>query len=157
MALEIDIPGFGPFQFQHVLFDLNGTLGIDGVIAESTRVQLVALGQTLTLHVMTADTHGTLGRAVEGLPLAARRVQGALGAEEKHALVMSLGAAQTIAVGNGRNDVAMLRAAGLGIAVLGVEGMAVEALQAADVLFPHINAALDSLLHPLRLIATLRG
>jgi soluble P-type ATPase len=157
MGLDIDIPGFGAFQFQHVLFDLNGTLGLDGVIADTTRAQLITLGQTLTLHVMTADTHGTLDRVVEGLPLDAQRVQGTLGAEEKRALVMALGATHTIAVGNGRNDVAMLRAAALGIAVLGVEGIAVDALQAADVLFPHINAALDSLLNPLRLIATLRG
>lgn len=157
MGLDVDIPGFGTFRFQHVLFDLNGTLGEDGLISDKTRAQLIALGKVLTLHVMTADTHGTLEQAVTGLSLDARRVKNAVGAEEKHALVLTLGASQTIAVGNGRNDVAMLRAAALGIVVLGTEGVAVEAVQAADVLFPHINAALDSLLNPLRLIATLRG
>lgn len=81
MGVDVDIPGFGAFQFQHVLFDLNGTLGEDGLITEVTRAQLIALGHTLTLHVMTADTHGTLDHVLAGLPLEAQRVQSVLGAE----------------------------------------------------------------------------
>ena len=44
----------------------------------------------------------------------------------------------------------------LAIAVLGEEGLAMETLNAADVVVPHVNAALDLLLNPLRLVATLR-
>ena len=36
-------------------------------------------------------------------------------------------------------------------------GLAVEMLTAADVVVPHVNAALDLLLEPLRLVATLRS
>ncbi|NML47193.1 hypothetical protein HHL11_25830 [Ramlibacter sp. G-1-2-2] len=46
--------------------------------------------------------------------------------------------------------------AALSIAVIQGEGAAVEALQAAQVVAPDILAALDLLLHPLRLKATLR-
>jgi soluble P-type ATPase len=50
----------------------------------------------------------------------------------------------------------MLSAAALGIAVLGPEGLAREAWEAADILTPDILAALDLLLHPQRLVATWR-
>jgi soluble P-type ATPase len=59
-------------------------------------------------------------------------------------------------VGNGANDVDMLAEAALGIAVLGSEGLAVPALIAADVLAASIDEALELLLNPKRLVATLR-
>lgn len=58
---------------------------------------------------------------------------------------------------NGRNDHRMLEAAALGVAVLQGEGASVEALMAADVVVPDILAALNLLLLPQRLIATLRS
>jgi soluble P-type ATPase len=51
----------------------------------------------------------------------------------------------------------MLEAASLGIAVMQPEGVAIEALLAAKVAVPDIRAALDLLLHPQRLAATLRA
>jgi soluble P-type ATPase len=50
----------------------------------------------------------------------------------------------------------MLEAAALGIAVLGDEGLATEALQAADVVAGSIVQALDLLIRPARLVATHR-
>jgi len=51
----------------------------------------------------------------------------------------------------------MLQAAALGIAVIGPEGAAADTLHAADIVAPNIHAALDLLLHPLRVVATLRS
>ena len=51
----------------------------------------------------------------------------------------------------------MLAAAALGIAVCGAEGAAAETLQVADVVVIRIVDALDLLLHPKRLMATLRA
>ena len=48
-------------------------------------------------------------------------------------------------------------AAALGIGVVGFEGAAVDALQASDIVAPGIQSALDLLLNPLRLVATLRS
>ena len=155
--LELSVPGWGDYRFSTVLFDLNGTLAQNGQLAESTRALLRQLGQHLSLYVISADTHGTLAQVAAGLPLQVRRIQGELGAEEKRLLVLELGAERTIALGNGRNDVAMLRQAALGIAILGAEGAAVETLLAADLVFPHVDEALESLLNPRRLLATLRG
>ena len=50
----------------------------------------------------------------------------------------------------------MLERAALGIAVLGPEGVAGITLQKADVVVPDIRSALELLLYPKRLIATLR-
>jgi len=61
-----------------------------------------------------------------------------------------------VAVGNGANDAQMLEAAALGIAVLGKEGLAVDALGVADVVVPRIADALEQLLKTPRLVATLR-
>lgn len=157
MALEIDIPGFGECLIYHIVFDLNGTLAQTGVMRDSTRERLQVLSQTLALHVITADTHGALDRLIDGSPLRAQRIQGQLGAEEKRELVRAIGAKNTVAVGNGRNDAAMLSEAAIGLVICGAEGVARDALLAADVLFSDIDDALDSLIQPRRLLATLRG
>jgi soluble P-type ATPase len=47
--------------------------------------------------------------------------------------VAALGADSTAAIGNGRNDAAMLRVARIGIAIVGPEGSASAAIAAADV------------------------
>jgi soluble P-type ATPase len=71
-------------------------------------------------------------------------------------VVDGLGAGQVVAIGNGANDVDMLRTSALGIAVLGPEGLATPALLAADVVVASIDDGLDLLLQPKRLIASLR-
>jgi soluble P-type ATPase len=67
-----------------------------------------------------------------------------------------LGAAQTVAFGNGANDALMLRKACLGICVMHGEGTSMQALLASDVLVASAEEALDLLLKPARLLATLR-
>jgi soluble P-type ATPase len=67
-----------------------------------------------------------------------------------------LGSKNVVAIGNGNNDRSMLKAARLGIAVLGSEGCANTAIQAADIIVTDINRGLDLLLNPLRCMATLR-
>ena len=62
-----------------------------------------------------------------------------------------------VCIGNGRNDRLMLKSAALGLAVVLAEGIAGETIPAADVISRSINDALDLLLNPLRLTATLRS
>ena len=51
----------------------------------------------------------------------------------------------------------MLQAAALGILILGDEGAAYQAIREATIVSRNIVDALDLLLHPKRLVATLRG
>jgi soluble P-type ATPase len=79
------------------------------------------------------------------------------GGQDKNDFVNLLGGSETIAIGNGFNDIGMLGAAGLSIVIMGQEGCSVDALKAARIAVRDIRDALDLLLEPRRLIATLRA
>jgi len=84
------------------------------------------------------------------------RIQPGEEARQKAEYVLRLGAESVVALGHGANDAAMLKEARLGICVFSPEGVAVETLQAADLVMPDINSALDLLEKPLRIVASLR-
>ncbi len=155
--LEIDIPGFKNLRLAHLVLDYNGTLACDGRPLPGVRERLVTLAASLDILILTADTFGTVQGQVAGWPCRVEVIPRGQEAEAKLAWVRDLGAAQTAAVGNGRNDRLMLQEAALGIIVLQTEGTAVEALLAADLATPGILEALDLLLFPGRLKATLRS
>jgi soluble P-type ATPase len=77
-------------------------------------------------------------------------------AAQKADHIRRLGPAGTVAIGNGFNDRLMLAEAALGLVVVLAEGAAVATVEAADVLFTGIGDALDALLDPRRLVASLR-
>ena len=152
--IEIDIPGKGLLRLEHAVFDVNGTLALDGELLPGVAERLAALGERLTLHMLTADTHGRQVEIDAALGFSATIVS--RGSVEKAAYVLSLGGERVAAIGNGANDTHMLQAAGLSIAILGPEGLAFDALKNADVVVASILDALDLLLKPDRLRATLR-
>jgi soluble P-type ATPase len=155
-VIDIDVPGFGALRLRHCVLDFNGTLARDGVLIEGVGERLRALAPAVELHVVTADTTGTAREALSGLPVELQVLAPAGQARAKRRLVEALGAHEVVAIGNGRNDRAMLRHAGLSIAVQGAEGCAVEALQAAHIVVLDVRDALDLLVTPRRVIATLR-
>ncbi len=155
--LEVEIPGRGVMGLQHLVLDYNGTLACDGVLLEGVAERLKALTNTLTLHVLTADTFGNVARALEGVSCTLTVIPQGNQAEAKHRYAKKLGFEQTVCMGNGRNDALMLRDAALSVATLQEEGCAVEALMSAQVVVRHIRDGLDLLLNPLRLKATLRN
>ncbi len=154
--IELTIPGRGSLRLQHLVMDVNGTLAIDGVLIEGVSKRIAALRDRLTVHLLTADTHGRQSVIDQQLGLTAIRIQPGQETEQKAAYVRSLGAESVAAVGQGANDAAMLKTAGLGICVLSPEGVAIETLIGADLLVPNIHAAFDLLDKPLRIIASLR-
>jgi P-type E1-E2 ATPase len=151
--LEIEIPGRGALRLAHLVLDLNGTLALDGRLLDGVPERLASLRVHVALHVLTADTFGRVAEIERRLGFPAKRIRGTA---DKAAHVERLGATSVAAVGNGANDAAMLAAAALGIAVLGPEGLAREAAEVADIIAPDIQAALDLLLNPRRLLATWR-
>ena len=151
--LRIEIPGRGALELRHLVLDLNGTIAVDGRVLAPVRRRLPALARVLEVRVLTADTFGTAARELSGLPVTLSPVRTG---RDKAALVRSLGASGVAAVGNGANDAIVLRRAGLGVAVIGREGAAAAAVAAADVVVARVEDALDLLLRPGRLAATLR-
>jgi soluble P-type ATPase len=75
---------------------------------------------------------------------------------QKRAYVEKLGADKVVSAGNGNNDVEMLGASRLGIAVCLAEGCSTVAAGAADILVTSAVDAIDLLLNTKRLVATLR-
>ena len=155
--IELDIPGRGRLQIERLVLDVNGTIAEDGHVRPGVKERIARLSRQIDVVLVTADTFGRQGLVDRELDLEATRLeQGKSEAPQKAALVTRLGAASTVAVGNGANDEQMLREAAIGICVLESEGTATAALHAADVITRTINEALDLLLNPRRLIATLR-
>ncbi len=154
--LEIAIPSRGVLHLEHLVLDVNGTIALDSQLLPGVRERLDRLRESLDAWLVSADTQGTLDEVAAALNVNARRLQPGEEAAQKAALVDELGAEQTVAMGNGANDIIMLQHAALGIAVLGSEGLAAACISAADIIAPNIEAALDLLLYPRRLIATWR-
>ncbi len=155
--IDVAIPGYGRLALEHLVCDYNGTLARDGVLLDGVAAQLNALAANLTVHVVTGDTFGTALRSLQGLTCAVTLLPSEGQVQAKQAFVTKLGAAGVVAVGNGRNDRLMLEAAALGIAVIGDEGLAADAMQACNIVVRHVADAFALLEDPRRLIATLRA
>ena len=155
--LALTIPGFGRLELTDLVCDYNGTLAADGLLVDGVHERIERLSSELRVHVVTADTFGSAAAQLQRLPCALVILDPEGQAEAKRDFVKGLGAARVAAIGNGRNDWMMLDAVALGIAVCGAEGAAAEPLQVCDIVVGRIVDALDLLLHPQRLMATLRA
>jgi P-type E1-E2 ATPase len=149
----IAVPGRDRLELAHLLLDVNGTLTDRGVPIDGVAERLARLAASLDVHLLSADTFGSLAEIAATLGVEARTVASG---REKAGVVSMLGPERCVAIGNGANDEEMLAAAALGIAVLGPEGASSTALRAADVVCPSILHALDLLLDDRALAATLR-
>jgi soluble P-type ATPase len=155
--IRVQVPGFRDLSLAYLVLDYNGTLATNGELLPGVRDRLAQLAPDLAIHVVTADTFGQARSALQG----ARCKLTVLGPgpqdDAKLNYVVQLGVIATVAIGNGRNDRKMLQASALGIAVIGEEGCAAESLAASTIVARDILSALDLLLNPKRLIATLRS
>jgi soluble P-type ATPase len=154
--LEINVPGFGMVRLEYLVTDFSGTLSVDGKLLPGVREQLNALAQLLTVHIVTADTFGTVQREVKGIQGELKLLSLDDQDIQKEEYVKKLGADHVVAVGNGNNDRRMLRAARLGIAVIEGEGASSQAVMSATIVMRNIADAFNLLLNPTRCKATLR-
>jgi soluble P-type ATPase len=154
LTIKIDIPQRGIVELQHAVFDVNGTLAVDGVAIPGVAERLKTVSSHLSIHLLSSGTHGNIPELEHtlGFPLHIL-----LKGEEKMRYVQQLGPSSVIAFGNGVNDSNMLRLAALGVAILTPEGIATKVWQGADIIVYGPTNALDLLLKPNRLVATLRG
>ena len=153
--IPVEIPDSEPWELDSLVLDFNGTLATAGILVPGVVDHLRSLSLDVAIHILTADSYGTAQAQLEqaGLSHTLKQVQSGA---DKLDYVTALGAGKTAAVGNGRNDVQMLRAARLGIAIIGEEGAAGEALMAADIVCRSIIDALTLLQDPRKLVAVLR-
>jgi P-type E1-E2 ATPase len=149
------IPGWGELELAYLLVDFNGTIGFNGQLKKGVKELLDEVSKHLKVFVVTADTYDSIDKESAGNFKIVKTGKLSSGIE-KAELVRQLGPEQAVAIGNGANDAMMLREAALGIAVIGEEGCAASVLKEADIVTTNIVHALELLLHPERLVASLR-
>ncbi len=155
--LEFTIPGRGEVRATHLVLDYNGTLAKDGRLIPAALPLLEKLSQLVQVHILTGDTHGSVQSECDVSFVKIHILPDDDQDEGKLAYLDSLDPLTCIAVGNGYNDRLMLKHAALGIALIQDEGLCTATLMASDVVFTGIAEALESLLAPKRLAATLRN
>ena len=60
----LTIPGTGTLDLQHLVLDYNGTIARDGHLMSNLDKTLTELAETVTVHVLTADTGGTVTQEI---------------------------------------------------------------------------------------------
>lgn len=154
--MKIDIPNVDVFNIENIVFDFNGTLATDGKVPPRVYRQILGLTQDFNVYIITADTFDTVKEIFSGTEVHVKVVSKANGSMDKKALVESLNPKETIALGNGSNDALMLKISGISLAVLGHEGLSLEALENSDLMIKNINDFFEMMKEPKKLIATLR-
>lgn len=153
----IAIPGRNTVQIHNLVLDFNGTIALDGELLEGVGQRLEQLSRLVSIHVITADTNGSVRTQCGSLPVTVHVIGKENQRAEKKNYVLRLDPKGTVSIGNGSNDEEMFAASDLAIAVIGKEGCAASSLLKSDIVATDILDALDLLLKHHRLIATLRA
>ena len=156
IKMNIEIPNYKNITITDIVCDYNGTIAKDGVVLPEIKHLFGQLSKNYTLHVVTADTFGSVKAQLEGYGAQIRILTSSDHTREKADFISSLDSDRCAAMGNGNNDSEMLKCASIGIAVLDDEGCSREALFGADIICQNSADALALFLEPKRLIATLR-
>ena len=64
--LMLEIPNFKTLTIKHIVCDYNGTIAKDGIVLPEVKALFDQLCQRYTLHVITADTFGSVKNQLEG-------------------------------------------------------------------------------------------
>jgi len=153
---EINIPNYKKLAISNIVLDYNGTIAKDGILKKKVKKLLVHLSKEYSVHVITADTFGSVHKQVAEFDVKVKVLKSNNHTKEKADYIKKLGKKSCVAFGNGNNDSKMLEKACLGIAIIGDEGCATATLMQSDLVCKSIDDALELLVYPKRLIATLR-
>ena len=148
----IDIPRYKKIVAETVIFDLNGTLAIDGKVDREVLEMLDKLNKKYKVVILTADTSGTVKKMFREYNNIIVEIINTM--DEKTQVAKNY--SPYIAIGNGNNDVEVFKNSELSIVIIGREGCSTKALFSSDVVVNNIIDAIGLLLNEKRLIATLR-
>jgi soluble P-type ATPase len=156
--IELSIPEFNDnLVLKHIVLDYNGTIACDGKLLPKVVKLLNRLSEQLSIHIITADTFGNVHEQLKELPYALEILPSEKQAYHKLEFVLKLNPDHVVSIGNGRNDQLMLKSSALGIAVIGEEGASYTTFLAADIICNSTLDAINLLLNPKRIVATLRN
>jgi soluble P-type ATPase len=149
-----DVPGSGSVELKTIILDLNGTLSVGGTIVDGVKERLARLKAAgFNTILFTGNTRGDADSIASDLGIEWKLAKSA---EDKKKHALALDPDTCASIGNGLIDLQLMKVVKLRIATLQAEGIHVQTLLNCDVVIPTINDALDLLIDPQRLIATLR-
>lgn len=155
--VTVEIPGYDTkLELKYLVLDFNGTLAIDGILFKGLKSQIEEMSKLMEIHVVTGDGFGTAKLQLEGVACQLKILGKENEAVQKKAYVEQLGVEHVLAVGNGRNDLEMVRAAKLGIIVVQEEGASAQSMMAADIICRSIFDVFAMIHEPRKIRATLR-
>lgn len=148
------IPGVGDIELKTLILDLNGTLTVKGKISEGVKERLARLKELgYRILFFTGNTRNNAGEISSELGiewiLAEDRI-----AKRNEALKLDPNIC--VSIGNGLIDLELMKVVKLRIVTLQAEGVHVQTLLNSDIVIPSILDALDLLIDPATLVATLR-
>ena len=152
----IEIPGRNTLEIQHIIFDYNGTIALDGKVIEGVAEKIQALSDRIDFHVITADTYGTAEKELEGVPCQVINLSKSNEFKTKTDYLAFLGKEHCLSVGNGFNDKALLKQSILGIALIQDEWCCTETLISPDIVCKSLMYVFSFIEKPNRIKATLR-
>ncbi len=152
-----DIPNFGKCEIHNILLDLNGTLTQFGSYPSGLKYLIQELKKFFEIYVISANTRGTLDTIANELDIKAIHIPKSKSeSQSKFTSLRVLNPENTIAIGNGNNDIEIITQSKIGIAVLGNEGASIQTVISSDLVVQSISDAFKILLDEKALIATLR-
>ena len=153
--ITIQRPGKESLEIEFILIDFEGTLAFDGRVHPKAKDKINLLSKRTTIFVLTTGDREVVAETLKKVKAEVVCLTEGEASLPKLDLMKRIGEIHTVAIGNGVDDGPMIEGAGLGICVIGKEGVAGEALRKADVIVTDILDALDFLLKPLRQKTTL--
>jgi P-type E1-E2 ATPase len=154
--ITVPVPGWGELSVEYLMLDFNGTAAVDGKLKKEVRDAIEKISRYIKVFVITADSYDSVDSELAATSVTFIKVNKNSSGEEKAKVVRELGPEKVVAIGNGSNDAAMLKEAALGIAVLGDEGCSSAVMKEADIVVTDVTKAFGLIMHPERILATLR-
>jgi soluble P-type ATPase len=153
----LEIPGRKKIEVDNLILDFNGTIAENGLLIPGVEDRIIAISEFLKISVVTADTYGNVEKQMLKLPVETVIIPKKEQDKLKLKYLLELGPEKTISMGNGRNDMLVLKKSVLGIGIIKSEGCYSGVISASDLLYTDVLNALDCLIYPERLIAALRN
>jgi len=152
--MKIEIPKGNTIEINTIILDLNGTLSVNGIVNEQTKIiikKLKNIGYKIVL--ISGDIRGTAKEISEEL-----NIDLFLGtsSNEKALQMQQFNKTTTAAIGNARIDIGTFLNAEISIATLQAEGIHTGILKYIDIIVPSINDALNLFINIKSLAGTLR-
>jgi P-type E1-E2 ATPase len=154
--ISVPIPGWGELSLEYLMVDFNGTAALDGKLKKDVKDAIEKISRYIKVFIITADSNDSIDAEMAASNVTFIKVNKNSSGEEKAKVVRELGPEKIVAIGNGSNDAAMLKEAALGIAVIGEEGCSTALIKEADLIVADVMKAFGLILHPERILATLR-